>query len=188
MTMKPIALYRATAGTACAVLIATMPTMIVAQRPPVDATFAISNVTVIDVEGGSRAAGQTVVVRGSRIVAAGPSASVTAPAGVPVVDGQGKFLMPGVWDMHAHPYHNIPARTLPLAVAHGVTGIREMGGGIQHMADATRLIDEGLLAPRMFVAGPLLDGVPQGENFPAGTGLTILTPDEGIRVNLSIDI
>ncbi len=153
-----------------------------AQRAPADRSFAIENVTVIDIAGGSRSSNQTVIIEGARIMAVGPSASLRPAAGMHIVDGRERFLIPGVWDMHAHPYHNLPARSLPVAVARGVTGIREMGGSIQHMAEATALFDEGLLAPRMLVAGPLLGNYPRTDMFPEGTGLSLLTPAEAREV------
>ena len=64
------------------------------------APVAITNVTVIDVAGGRRVPGQTVVISGSRIRAVGRR--VTVPAGARVVDGRGRFLIPGLWDMHVH--------------------------------------------------------------------------------------
>jgi len=165
-----------------AAVIAALPSRALAQRPAASAGVAIEHVTVIDPATGVRAVDQNVVVHGARIMAVGPAAAVKSPAGVPVVDGRGKFLIPGIWDMHAHPFHNFPARVLPVAVARGITGIREMGSGIQNTIDGVKLIDEGLLVPRMIVAGPLLDGIPQGTALPAGAGLTILTPDEGREV------
>lgn len=175
-------MYQPFAVLACAVMLAAIPVKVAAQQSVASAGFAVEHVTVVNVNTGARVADRTVVVRGNRISAVGPAATVRPFAGAPVVDGRGKFLIPGLWDMHVHVFHNLPARTLPLAVAHGVTGIREMGGGLDHMAEARKLVDEGIIAPRMVASGPLLDGTPQGNNFPPGTGLTILSPDEGRQV------
>jgi imidazolonepropionase-like amidohydrolase len=153
-----------------------------AQQQSGPSSFAIEHVTVINVANGTRSADQTVVVTGNRIAAVGSASSIRIPAAARVVDGRGKFLMPGLWDMHVHVFHNLPARTLPFAVANGVTGIREMGGSIAHMAEARKLIDDGLVAPRLIASGPALDGIPQGTNFPPGTDLSVFTPDEGRQV------
>lgn len=168
--------------TVTAAMVAIVSSGVQAQRPTASSSVAIEHVTVIDPVTGARAVDQNVVVHGNRIVAVGSAAAVKSPAGAPIVDGRGKFLIPGIWDMHAHPFHNFPARVLPVAVARGITGIREMGSGIQNTADGTKLIDDGLLAPRMIVSGPALDGVQPGNNLPPGADLAILTPDEGREV------
>lgn len=143
-----------------------------AQQPAVG-TFAIEHVTVINVETGARSADQTVVVSGNRITAAGPAASVRTPAGARTVDGRGKFLMPGVWDMHVHALRFMK-RSLPLAVASGITGLRDMGSTLDQVAELRR---GGILAPRMFVAGPLFDGVATpNSRVPQDV---VRTPEEG---------
>src|SRR5688500_13123582 len=78
--------------------------------------FAIQNVTVIDVKTGEKAADQTVLVRGNQIAEVGAAAQIQVPAGVRVVNGQGRFLIPGIWDMHVHAMR-APDRALPLLVA-----------------------------------------------------------------------
>src|SRR5688572_18196190 len=68
--------------------------------------LAITHVTVIDVaatdEAGARRTGQTVVIDGGQIRDVAPDSSVTIPAGATVIDGSGKFLIPGLWDAHTH--------------------------------------------------------------------------------------
>ena len=162
----------------CAAILSALSVTVSAQRPAPGATFAIDNVTTIDVTTGARSANQTVVVRGSRIVAVGPSATVRPPAGAQVVDGRGRFLIPGMWDMHAHPGHNIPEKTLPLFVARGITGVRDMGSGIENTHRMTGLVDGGLIAPRLKVSGALLDGTPQDPQRFGDAGVTLTTPDQ----------
>ncbi|PAP77212.1 amidohydrolase family protein [Rubrivirga marina] len=90
--------------------------------------IAFTDVTVIDVEEGVAKPGRTVVVSGDRITSVGPSGEVEVPPGATVVDGRGRFLIPGLWDMHAHT-SSIPITRdvfFPLFVANGVTGIRNM--------------------------------------------------------------
>ena len=76
-----------------------------------------------------------VIVNG-RIAAIGPSARVKLPKDARIVDGQGKFLIPGLWDMHVHiaGLNADPAWSkqvlLPLLLANGVTGVRDMGGDL----------------------------------------------------------
>lgn len=93
---------------------------------PVD--VAITRVAVVDVERGRVVRDQDVLLHGDRIVYVGPTARRSLPSSARVVPGAGAYLMPGLWDMHAH--LNIagdPVRQeLPLFIAHGVTGIRVM--------------------------------------------------------------
>jgi hypothetical protein len=133
---------------------------------PADApgTIAITHVTVVDVAGGPSRADQTVLVSGNRIVRVAPAAEVRVPRGATVVDGAGKYLIPGLWDMHTHAgsYGDTtghPALTLQLAL--GITGIRDMGA-----MDFTRVkgwrddVAAGrLTGPRMKVASPVVESV-----------------------------
>ncbi|MFN2567530.1 MAG: amidohydrolase, partial [Gemmatimonadaceae bacterium] len=83
--------------------------------------IAITGVTVTDVTRGLHRRGMTVVVADGRIAAVGRVSQIRVPAGARVVDGAGQFLMPGLWDMHAHvDDHGLWA--FPLYVAYGVTG------------------------------------------------------------------
>jgi hypothetical protein len=101
---------------------------LLAAAPPLaaqSADLAITNVTVVDVAGGRLLPGQTVVIRGPTIAAAGATASV--PKGARRIDGTGKYLIPGLWDMHVH-LSMIGRSSLALFLANGVTGVRDMGG------------------------------------------------------------
>lgn len=117
---------RAVATTAFALLL--VATSLKAQEPQAR-DLAITRVTVVDVARGRLVPGQTVLVRGNRIVAVQAAGSATVPAGATVLDGSGRFLMPGLWDMHVHLHlSGRPAEIeAPLLVAHGVTGVRIMG-------------------------------------------------------------
>ena len=130
-----------------------------AQQPSGSSSaFAIEHVTVINVETGARSADQTVVVSGERITEAGPAANVKTPVGARIVDGRGKFLIPGIWDMHVHALRSLH-RVLPLAVANGITGIRDMGATLAEVPEARQARQNGLVSPRLILAGEGLDGV-----------------------------
>ncbi|HEX2188045.1 MAG TPA: amidohydrolase family protein [Longimicrobiaceae bacterium] len=92
------------------------------------ADLAIRDVGVVDVESGALLPGRTVLIAGNRIVAVRPADEVRLPAGARVVDGAGRYLVPGLWDMHAHlnGAASDTARLLPAYLASGVTGIRDM--------------------------------------------------------------
>ncbi|HEX7150855.1 MAG TPA: amidohydrolase family protein [Thermoanaerobaculia bacterium] len=87
---------------------------------------AIVNVATVDVAAGTLLPAQTVVIDRGRIVAAG--AGVTPPKNALVVDGRGRYLLPSLWDMHAHVYTVSPLVDLPLNIAYGVTNVRDMQG------------------------------------------------------------
>jgi imidazolonepropionase-like amidohydrolase len=145
--------------------------------------FYIQHVTVIDVSGGGAQAEQTVEIAGERIAQVGNAGSVEIPKDARVVDGRGKFLIPGLWDMHVHTFFGkwVPGGrevTLPLFVANGITGVRDMGSELDLVLQARSDISEGkLLGPRMVVAGPMLDG-PKTQ-FPASIG--VATAEDGRR-------
>jgi imidazolonepropionase-like amidohydrolase len=94
--------------------------------------IALRNVTVVDLESGQLLAGRTVVWARSRVVAVGKSEQVTPPAGAKQIDGKGRYLIPGLWDMHVHVHAKGDAAlhtektVLPLFIAHGVTAVRDM--------------------------------------------------------------
>jgi imidazolonepropionase-like amidohydrolase len=119
--------------------------------------IAIMRVTVVDVSGGPSRSDMTVVVSGDRITAVGSSPQVVIPPGARIVDGTGRYLVPGFWDMHVH-FMNTGESALPLLVAHGVTSVREMGGKIADTrAWQARMAAGTLVGPRIRTAGPVLE-------------------------------
>lgn len=125
-------------------------------EPPAD--LAIENVTVIDAENGVRTA-QTVVVTDGRITAV-QSADEAVDA-TEVVDGAGRYLIPGLWDFHVHlTYDERFTESMPNHfLHHGITSIRDTGGPLDLVSAAVESIrmTDGP-APRAWFAGPLLDG------------------------------
>lgn len=139
---------------AIATLCVVVPTWTSAQQ-----TVAIAHVTVID--GGTPAPrpDQTVVVRGTRIVSVGPSRSAAIPADARVIDGRGKFVVPGFWDMHVHTAITGGRALLSLYVANGVTGVRDMAGDWDTLRTWRSEIARGdLVGPRIVASGPYLEG------------------------------
>src|SRR3990172_9240003 len=121
--------------------------------------LAFTHVTIIDVAArDSRRAlkpNETVVVTGDRITGVG--AKVRIPKGAQVIDASGKYLIPGLWDMHVI----ATATVFPFCVVSGVPGVREMGSGrpIAVLHDIRKSAAEGrLVAPRMVATGRPLDG------------------------------
>ena len=127
-------------------------------------TLAITHVEVVDTAGGPSRRDMTVVIRDGRIAELGSSSAVRTPAGARTVDGSGRYLIPGLWDMHVHTVFGdwLPRDErvmLPLFVANGITGVRDMGGDLDVLKEWRASIAAGrLLGPRMVIAGPMLDG------------------------------
>lgn len=138
--------------------------LVTAQEP----ILAFTHVNLIDTTGSPVLPDMTVIVEGKRISQIGKSDVTPLPKGARVVEGRGKYLIPGLWDMHVHEVFGewIPADekiTPVLFVANGVTGVRDMGGDLETLKTWRSRIEEGkLLGPRMVISGPMLDGpVPQ---------------------------
>jgi Amidohydrolase family len=122
------------------------------------ADLAIRNVTVIDAVHGARD-DRTVVVDGGRIVAV--TAAGEAVDAAETVDGTGRYLIPGLWDFHVHlTYDDRLTEAMPgLFLHHGITSIRDTGGPLDRMLPVVEALRaDGAVGPRVFFAGPLLDG------------------------------
>jgi imidazolonepropionase-like amidohydrolase len=132
-------------------------------QPPAK-PLALTHVTVIDLVSKAPLPDQTVIITGDRITALGPAKRVKVPAEAEVIDATGKFLIPGLWDMHVH-LTNQPDQTisrellLPLLVAFGVTGVRDMGGAWERLQQLRQAVAAGqIIGPRIVAAGPFVDG------------------------------
>jgi imidazolonepropionase-like amidohydrolase len=102
---------------------------------------------------------QTVVIRGNRIVTVGAAGSIEVPAGARIVEARGKFLVPGLWDMHVHTAITGGRDLLSLYVANGVTGVRDMAGDWDTLKTWRSEIARGqLVGPRIIASGPYLEG------------------------------
>jgi imidazolonepropionase-like amidohydrolase len=129
-----------------------------AQTATSDIT-AFANVSVIDGTSPTPRLDRTVVVRGNRIIAEGPSASVNVPAGARRIDGRGKFLIPGLWDMHVHTVMPGGRDVLALYIANGVTGVRDMASDWPTLTAWRSEIARGtIIGPRIVASGPYLEG------------------------------
>jgi imidazolonepropionase-like amidohydrolase len=126
--------------------------------PPI--TLAVRGATLLDGRGGPLVEGATVLVAGARIVAAGPDAQVPVPEGVTPIDGRGKWLIPGLVDLHVH-VNNCGPESLPLWLANGITTVRDIGGNIDALIPWRSELAAGTrVGPRLFTYGPMIDGAP----------------------------
>jgi imidazolonepropionase-like amidohydrolase len=172
------------------VLLATVVACFVAIVPSASAqpAIAFTHVGVIDGTDSIARLDQTVVIRGMRISVVGPSPSTALPSGARVIDARGKFLIPGLWDMHVHTSIIGGRALLPLYVANGVTGVRDMAGDWDTLTKWRREIAAGrLIGPRIVASGPYLEG----GDVPIPHILT-RTPEEGVAgvdslVKLGVD-
>ncbi len=135
-----------------------------AERKPPPRVLVFTNVTVVDVNGGPTLRNLNVVIHNDRIHALSKRAVIHLGRNVQVVNAAGKFLIPGLWDMHVHtairPEGDLSSRTLAsLYLAHGVVGVRDMGGDWTRLAALRKELAEGKLAgPSLLAAGPFVDG------------------------------
>jgi len=142
----------------------------------------IKHVTVIDAVNGVRENMDVVVQTGiiRRVVSSASADELEADV---VLDGRGKFLIPGLWDAHVHLTFDseIEDSMFRLFIAHGVTSVRDTGGQVEKVL-AWREQSRNSLAPNVYVAGPLIDGAPtvyngDAEGFPK-IAVTARTPAE----------
>ncbi len=173
----------AAAGLLLGLLLGALGWWLLRPKPPV---LLIRNVSVIDATGAPEQHGITVMIRGERIESLGPSAGIQAPSGAQVVDGSGKFLIPGLWDMHVHlTAAGEPAGSrdilIPLLLVNGITGVRDMGAHFEQIQKRREEMRRGeLLGPRIFTAGPYVDG-PEPSFQPAMVVTDAASAREAVR-------
>ncbi len=133
--------------------------LVCAARAEAQRAIVITHVSVIDARDSLPRLDQTVVVRGNRIIASASAGSVRVPANARVIDGRGKFVIPGLWDMHVHTVTVAGRQMLGLYVANGVTGVRDMAGEWPTIRQWRGEIARGTLAgPRIVASGPYIEG------------------------------
>lgn len=138
-------------------------------------TLAFTRVSVIDGSNPVERREQTVVIHGNRIADVVPARGWPVSHCARVVDGRGKFLIPGLWDMHVHTEIIGGRDVLALYVANGVTGVRDMAGTLATLRQWRDEIAQGrLVGPRIVASGPYLEGGP----IPI-PHLLARTPEEG---------
>jgi hypothetical protein len=139
---------------AASVAIALAPGASSSQAP---SAAAIENVALVPMDRERVEPGQTVLVADGRITWIGPSADARIPDDAVRIDGRGKFLAPGLVDVHVH----VTAEDLSLFVVNGVTTIREMNGSPMHLALREEIASGRRAGPTLFVASSLMAGVEQ---------------------------
>jgi imidazolonepropionase-like amidohydrolase len=145
---------------------------------PTSGTVAIVNGDVFDSERGVMRPKTTVLVRGDRIVAVGPSDSVTVPQGATIIDAAGKTVMPGMWEMHGHMQLTSEATSGPMQLSFGITTVRDLASDIDVAVSERDRAQTGAIAgPHMVLAGFI-----EGPGKWAGpTAVLVRTEDEARR-------
>jgi hypothetical protein len=145
-----------------------LPLSILAQKNSSSGVTALTHANIIDATGSPVLDNMTVVIKGNRIVTVDKSSKVSIPANASVIDASGKYLIPGLWDMHIHVFNNV-SKTPPnendfaMYITNGVTGIREMWTLTDAMPQVNlwrKQFNEGSTIPRIGAVGTMVDGSP----------------------------
>jgi imidazolonepropionase-like amidohydrolase len=148
--------------------LAAIPGAAVSQPQRADAVQAFSNAVLIDGTGAAPVEHATIVVRGDRIVSAGPAASLSIPGGARTTDLRGKVVMPGLADMHVHlmgGWDGVATdmlgyrRYMNALLYAGVTTVLDTGNVEPFIVQLRAEVAAGrVLGPRIYCVGPLIDG------------------------------
>lgn len=130
---------------------------VVACRQQTTDTLVLANVTLIDGTGAPPREGVSIVIVGDHISAVDGADKIELPRKAKVVDASGKYVIPGLWDMHVHFYAG-GADLAPLFIANGVTSVRDMGGDFVEMENIRSQIEDGMLiGPKIKMPGPMFE-------------------------------
>ena len=180
MKSPPRVIHSVVLGLFCAFFF-TLP--IQGQKPSPDDLLVLNNVSVVDVTNGVILQEQTVVLNRNHIDSVGPAKTAKTPRNAPSVNCKGLYLIPGLWDMHVHLvfgdwFPKAQDISLPLFVANGITGVRDMGSELDIVQGWRNEIEAGrLIGPRIYTSGPMLDG--PKPRFPSS--IAVKTPEDGRR-------
>jgi imidazolonepropionase-like amidohydrolase len=158
----------------------------ITQSNPAPGPIVITHATVVNPGTSSVQRSQTVVITGDHITSVSETTDFQLPKNARVIDATGQYLIPGLWDMHVHSAFGdwFPGGRdiiLPLFIANGVTGVRDMGGDVPVLLEWRKEIASGRnIGPRMVISGPMLDGyLPNGKlRFPSS--IAISTPASAV--------
>jgi imidazolonepropionase-like amidohydrolase len=157
-----------------------------AQSQSAPVPIVITHATVINPSTSSVQANQTVVITNDHITSVTGAEKLQPPKNARVIDATRQYLIPGLWDMHVHSAFGdwFPGGRdiiLPLFIANGVTGVRDMGGDVPVLLGWRKEIaDSTIIGPRLIISGPMLDGyLPNGKlRFPSS--IPVATPANAV--------
>jgi hypothetical protein len=142
-------------------------------REGTNSTIAFQNVSVVPMDSERVLRNQTVLVKNGIIVAIGDSKTVALPVDAVLIDGSGKYLLPGLADMHVH----TDPGDFPLFLANGITTVREMNGSPDHLKWRAQLSAGHLFGPRLFVASTMISGEKQRYRH-----VLVTSPEQAVTV------
>lgn len=142
-----------------------------ARRPKGPLVFR--GVDLFDADAAAIRSGTTVVVSGGRIAAVGPDGSVPLPEGAEIVEGKGKTLLPGLWDMHVHVGGDVDG---VLYLASGVTSVRDLGNDLPEVTARRDRFESGAAVGPRVLTSVLIDGPGP---FAGPTKFLVSTEEEG---------
>ena len=144
--------------------------------------IAIRHATVITATDAPPLNSATILVAGHNIVEVGPDGDVSVPRSATVIDATGQFVIPGLWEMHAH-LSKTRASAMGLFVANGVTTVRDMGGDHEELLGWRREVAQGdRIGPRMLLAGPYLESTRNVERMRNTPVEEMIEPVERTRI------
>lgn len=153
------------------------------------AVTVVRDVNLIDGTGAGPIPHTTIAMEGERIIAIGPVEKVAVPVGSRVIEGRGRFVIPGLWDMHVHLWY--PQNQLPVFVANGITGVRDMGSDFARTKAWRADAESGkAVGPHVVTSGPAVAGSKSGD--PKLPVLVVQTAEDARRAfdqldNLDVD-
>jgi amidohydrolase family protein len=170
-----LSLFPITAALLCCILAAQQPSPNSVSKDTGNGAVYITHVTVIDTKTGNEAQDRTVVISGDRILEVADSKAVKVPRSAKAFDGTGKYLIPGLWDMHVH--RTEYESTYAMYLANGVTGVRDMDGPLDANKFRAELAAKRIDAPHILLGSPIVDGYPP--RFP--NAIAVRTAEEARR-------
>ena len=151
------------------IFVLLFPIMLLGQKNSTSSFIVLKHVNIIDATGSDVQYDMMVVINGNRIINLEKTSKVSIPSNALVIDASGKYLIPGLWDMHVHVFNNV-SKTPPdtndfsLYIANGVTGIREMWTKMESMPTVNRWRKQAYefpgTVPRIGAVGTMVDGLP----------------------------
>ncbi|MBD8497295.1 amidohydrolase family protein [Paenibacillus arenosi] len=122
----------------------------------------IQDVTVVDVNSGKLTPKQSIIITSNKIARIDDTANIDVPDNARIIKASGKYVIPGLWDMHVHMEHFMDS-AVPLLLANGVTGVREMGTSLNHVKLTQKMHNKGTLMPRIAYSGKVINKFPNDQ-------------------------
>jgi hypothetical protein len=148
-----------------------------------ESTYIFTNITIIDAVDGLRT-GQSVVITGNTITETGSADEVEEPSGATVIDGSGKYMIPGLWDAHVHITNTEDLRPAmsPLFIVNGITYVRDTSAifdTVLPLREQARAASESNgMAPEVFISGPHIES----EQISWASSVSAVSPDHAASI------